>query len=234
MIDGKRVLAVVPARGGSRGIKLKNLREIGGIPLVGRVGLIVKESSTIDRAVVSTDHEEIMEVAQEYGLDAPFRRPEELSGDRIGDIEVLQHALTETEADDGTIYDIVVMLQPTSLGRTAVMVDKTVGKLVETQADAVWTVSQTDSKAHPLKQLVVAQDGRLGYYDLKGANIIARQQLSPIYHRNGAAYALTREAVKSGNLMAKNTHAYIIDDLLPNIDTAQDLMQAEFFMTGAQ
>ncbi len=85
----------------------------------------------IDRAVVSTDHEEIASAAQAAGLDAPFRRPETLSGDRIADWDVLEHALREMEAQDGVTYDIVLMLQPTSPGRTAVHVEQTLRKLVD-------------------------------------------------------------------------------------------------------
>ena len=86
MLDDRRILAIVPARGGSKGVPLKNIREINGAPLVGLVGQVVQEVAMIDRAVVSTDHEDIARVAESFGLEAPFRRPEDLSGDRIGDL----------------------------------------------------------------------------------------------------------------------------------------------------
>src|SRR4051794_36721823 len=104
MIAGRSVLAVVPARGGSKGIPLKNLRVVGGRPLIGLVGDIVRKVPELDRAVVSTDHLEIARVAQQSGLDAPFMRPEEISGDRIGDFDVLVHALNATERIDGRQY----------------------------------------------------------------------------------------------------------------------------------
>src|SRR6476661_10558924 len=100
MIDNRRVLAVVPARGGSKGIKLKNIRSIGGIPLVALAGKVASQVKAIDRAVVSTDHDEIARVAEEAGLAAPFRRPEALSGDRIADWDVLHHALLTMEKID--------------------------------------------------------------------------------------------------------------------------------------
>ena len=105
---------IVPARGGSKGIPLKNLKPFCGIPLVSRVGGIITNLLEVDRAVVSTDHDGIAETAMAAGLAAPFRRPESLAGDRIGDLEVLTHALQATEKLDGRKYDIVVMLQPTS------------------------------------------------------------------------------------------------------------------------
>ena len=114
MIAGRRVLAVVPARGGSKGIPLKNLCRVGGVPLVALVGRIIRGVPEIDRAVVSTDHAEIARVAEEAGIAAPFLRPDDISGDRIGDLDVLAHALQAAEQLDGLVYDIVVMLQPTS------------------------------------------------------------------------------------------------------------------------
>jgi CMP-N-acetylneuraminic acid synthetase len=119
MIDQQRVLAVIPARGGSKGIPMKNLRPVGGRPLVALAGAAAAAVPEIDRRVVSTDHPDIARVAQEAGLDAPFMRPESIAGDRIGDWDVLSHALQATEAADGVRYDIVVMLQPTSPLRRA-------------------------------------------------------------------------------------------------------------------
>ena len=114
MIAGQRVLAVVPARGGSKGIPLKNLRPVLGVPMVARIGAVVRSVPAIDRTVVSTDHEEIARVAEAAGISAPFRRPPDISGDRIGDWDVLVHALRETEQLDGVTYDIIAMLQPPS------------------------------------------------------------------------------------------------------------------------
>ena len=230
MIADRRVLAVVPARGGSKGIKLKNLRPVLGVPIVARVADCVKAVPAIDRAVVSTDHEEIAAVAEAAGLAAPFRRPEDLSGDRIGDTDVLRHALEEMEQRDGTTYDIVVMLQPTSPLRRPEHVAATIEKLVREDWDAVWTVSETDSKAHPLKQLTM-NDGALGYYDPAGAQIVARQQLTPLYHRNGVAYAMTREClIEQNSIGGQRTGALLLPGHFVSIDTEFDIILVEFFM----
>ena len=130
MIDGKRVLVVVPARGGSKGITLKNLRPVGGAPLVARAGQVIQEVEFIDRAVVSADHSNIAKVANEAGLDAPFMRPPELSGDTVGDVDVLLHALDEVERIDGVTYNIIVMLQPTAPMRRPEHVVAAIEKLV--------------------------------------------------------------------------------------------------------
>jgi CMP-N-acetylneuraminic acid synthetase len=231
MIEGRRVLAVVPARGGSKGIPLKNLRTVGGRPLLALVGEVVARVPEIDRAVVSTDHEAIALAAKEAGLDAPFRRPESLSGDQISDFDVLIHALEAMEAVDGTAYDIVVMLQPTSPLRRPADVSASIRLLVDGAWDSVWTVSETDSKNHPLKQLVVATDGGLDYYDPRGSAIIARQQLTPVYHRNGIAYAMTRDClVKQRTIKGKRTAALVVEGDHVSIDTVRDIALVEWIL----
>jgi len=235
MIAGLRVLTVVPARGGSKGVALKNLREIGGIPLVARAGMVAAEVTEIDRSVVSTDHDGIADAAQNAGLSAPFRRPETLSGDRIGDWDVLHHALSEMEERDGVTYDIVLMLQPTSPGRRAEDVRRTLQTLVEGEFDAVWTLSETDSKGHPLKQLTLAPDGTFDYFDAAGAGVIARQQLTPVYHRNGVAYAITRECLEGQrSIKGAKAGAVVIERPLANIDTEEDFVWADFLAARGQ
>jgi CMP-N,N'-diacetyllegionaminic acid synthase len=230
MIQGKRILVVVPARGGSKGIPLKNLRPVLGVPLVARVGHLIRHMPEIDRAVVSTDHGEIVRVAEQSGLDAPFMRPQDLSGDVIADWQVLLHALEAVEKLDGVTYDIIVMLQPTSPIRDKHDVIGTVNMLVDEGLDAVWTLSETDSKSHPLKQLAVTE-GRLDYYDPKGAAIIARQQLMPVYHRNGVAYTMTRRCLVEGQaIKGERTGAYLIEGMCVSIDTEWDIELVEFIL----
>ena len=232
MISNKRILIVVPARGGSKGIPLKNLRKVNGVPLVAAVGKIIKSLSEIDQSVVSTDHEEIASVAEDAGIAAPFRRPKDLSGDRIGDVEVLTHALLEMESIDDVTYDIVVMLQPTSPLRESQHVSDAIRMLIHGKWDAVWTVSETDSKSHPLKQLIVNEDG-LNYYNDNGAKIIARQQLTPVYHRNGIAYAIMRKCLlNKKSIKGDRTGALVIKGDHISIDTERDLDLVEFILSS--
>jgi CMP-N,N'-diacetyllegionaminic acid synthase len=231
MINGQKVLAVVPARGGSKGIPMKNLQQVGGMSLVARVGSVVRDVPEIDRAVVSTDHDDIAREAEANGLAAPFRRPEALSGDRIGDKDVLVHALETMETLDETVFDIILMLQPTSPSRCASHVLGCLRKLIDENLDSVWSVSETDSKGHPLKQLTI-ENGLMEYHDPAGETIIARQQLTPVYHRNGVAYAFTRACLlEQGAIKGQKTGAYIVDEPVANIDTLEDLELANFLMT---
>jgi CMP-N-acetylneuraminic acid synthetase len=230
MLNGRRILAVVPARGGSKGIPLKNLRPVLGVPMVARVGEVVAALPVIDRCVVSTDHDEIARVAMQAGIDAPFRRPPEFSGDRIGDWDVLIHALREMERIDSVQYDVVLMLQPTSPLRRPEHVQATVEMLISGDWDAVWTLSETDSKAHPFKQLTVS-DGTMEYYDPAGQSIVARQQLKPVYHRNGIAYAMTRDCLlHQKTIKGFRTGGLILQGHFVSIDTEWDIALVEFIM----
>ena len=194
MINNKNILAIVPARGGSKGIPLKNLKKLGDYSLIARVGLTVKKIPEIDRVVVSTDNEKIAKEAEKFGISAPFKRPKSISGDYISDYDVLLHSLKSIEKIDKRKYDIILMLQPTSPLRKPLHIKNTLKMLIDNEFDSVWTVSETDSKHHPLKQLTI-KNSMINYYDVEGSNIIARQQLKKTYHRNGIAYAMTRDCI---------------------------------------
>ena len=228
MLQSRRILAVVPARGGSKGVRLKNIHPLNGIPLIAHVGRVLREIPSVDRAVVSTDSDAIAREGVAAGIEAPFRRPEALSGDLIGDGQVLQHALTTMEQLDGVTYDIVLMLQPTSPLRRPEHVRAVLEKLVAEGWDAVWTVSPTDLKYHPLKQLTVSDNGALEYFDGRGSSIVARQQLGQVYHRNGAAYALTRDCLlRQGTLKGARTAGVVVTEPMISIDTLEDFSRAE-------
>ena len=122
------------------------------------------------------------------------------------------------------------MLQPTSPLRRASHVSDCIAMLAGGDWDAVWTVSPTDSKEHPLKQLTVnGESGSMDYYDPRGGEIIARQQLTPVYHRNGVAYAITRSCLlEQQTIKGARTGALVIDEPMISIDTLWDLDLAEY------
>lgn len=227
MIKNLKVLAVVPARGGSKGVPLKNIKMLAGEPLISHTAKVIRQVPLIDRAVVSTDHEGIAKVATEEGLTFFGPRPEELSGDRVGDLPVLQQALEQAESADQCRYDVVLMLQPTSPLREPGDIERCIEKLVLDGHDAVWTVSAIDLKFHPMKVLRV-QDGHMSLWDEAGKNIIARQQLEPLYYRNGICYAFTRDCLmETQSIYGKNAGAVVITHDFANIDTVSDFEAAE-------
>lgn len=234
MIDGKRVLAVVPARGGSKGIRLKNLREVGGVPMVARVGDVVREVAEIDRTVASTDHDLIAQTAREAGIDVPFMRPPEHSGDSVGDEPVLTHALEEVEREAGVQYDIITMLQPTSPLRKPAHVRDAIVKLVEEDLDAAWTISPSESQCHPYKQLTIAS-GFVENFDERANTIVTRQELEQLYHRNGCCYAMTRSCLlDQKNKKGRKTGYVVVEEMMVNVDTEWDIELANWILEREQ
>ena len=232
MFANLSVLAVIPARGGSKGIPKKNIAPLAGKPLISYTTELISHLPWIDKTVVSTDSSEIAEVAQQSVGVGIVWRPEEISGDRIGDRDVLHHALIEAEAVDGTTYDVVIMLQPTSPLRTEENITDCITTLVEGKWDAVWTVSATDLSFHPRKQLTLDAEGRLGFFVPGGEAIIARQELTPVFHRNGVCYALKRELLlnSEGIWAPERTTAVVIPGHHISIDTPEDLLAVEATM----
>lgn len=223
----KEILIIIPARGGSEGIPLKNLSMVGGKSLIALVGAVVRELPITYRAIVSTDHEAIADEAIRVGLEVPFLRPPKLSGSRVSDVDVLTHALREVESATQT-YEVIVMLQPTSPLRKPQHVIDTINMLISGVYDSVLTLSETDSKAHPLKQLRLRGE-IVQHYDNLGEAIVARQQLEQLFHRNGAAYALTRECLlQQETVIGKNCGSIVIREPIVNIDTEFDLALADW------
>lgn len=227
MYKDKKILAIIPARGGSKGVPKKNIHPLMGKPLIQWTAELVKDVSLIDRSIVSTDSKEISDVAVAHGLEVPFFRPENLSGDRIGDLEVLQHSLIEMERINGYEFDIILMLQPTSPLRKKSHVEDCIVKIVDESKDAVWTVSEVDLKYHPLKQLTY-EGNELRLFSDEGKKIIARQQLKPTYYRNGGCYAFTRNCLlDKKSIYGERTGAVITSGPMVSIDTLEDFLEVE-------
>lgn len=223
MYKKKSILVVVLARGGSKTIKNKNLVKIKKIPLVGLVGKLVKKMKIIDKALVSTDSDRIGKTSQKYGLDYFFKRPKNISGDIVSDFKVLEHALKTTEKILRRKFDIIISLPPTSPLRDKNYIEKGIKKLIKNKYDSLWTVSKIDTKFHPEKQLVLKKN-KLNYFHRNGPRVIARQQLSDMYYRNGVAYIMTRDCIlKKKKLLTNNSGYLIINKKQISIDTFEDL-----------
>src|SRR5262245_8124260 len=168
MFDGRTVLAVVPARGGSKGIPRKNLRTVSGVSLVGRAGELARSLHWIDAAVLSTDDKEIAEEGLRHGLEVPFMRPDDLSGDLAGSLGVWRHALLAAEAHYCKNFDVSILLEPTSPLRRGEDVTATVKALLDGQHRSAVVVSPTPTHFTPHKCLTVAE-GKISFYHPQGA-----------------------------------------------------------------
>lgn len=227
---GQRVLAVVPARSGSKGLPDKNVAQLGGLSLIARAARVLRELDWLDRAVISTDSPGYAAEAQRHGLAAPFLRPAHLASDTAGAVETLQHAVDEVEKADGR-FDIVLIVEPTSPLRQPADITSCLDLLLSDQAlESVVTVSAIDPKCHPHKTFRV-RDARLEYYEEAGRHVVARQQLEPLYSRNGICYALRRATLmEQARIIGPGTGALVIDRAVVNIDTPLDLALAEVLL----
>ena len=235
-MDQTRVLGVVPARGGSKGIPRKNIVPLAGKPLLAYTIEAALQAERLTRVVVSTDDEEIAAVAQQWGADVPFRRPDELASDTALSLPVVQHALVEVEWQEGRRYDVVVMLQPTTPLRTADDIDAGIALLVEDGADSVVSVVDVEGY-HPFRMKRVLDDGRLiNYIDQGFEDMRPRQLLPPVYIRSGALY-ITRRAVlmEQDSFIGAHCKAYVMpQQRAVNIDSAFDLWLAQYLLDDQQ
>lgn len=224
-------LAIIPARGGSVGLPFKNERKFLGVPLVRRAVEIAMAVPEIDDFVVSTNRERIVSASNTFHI---VKRPEELSTGFVGDVRVLTHALLAYEKIRNLPpFDEIVMLQPTSPLRRAQDVTRAIEWRREGNWDAVWTVSPTDTKYHPHKQLTLVE-GQLRFMHPHDQPL-ARQELTPTYTRNGVAYVLTRECLlNQGTTLGARSSAIFLDTPQISIDTVQDLELAELLAEQQQ
>lgn len=230
--DGHTVLAVVPARGGSKSIPRKNLARVGGVSLVGRAARVAVSLPFVDHAIVSTDDDEIAAEARRHGIEAPFLRPAELAGDRSTSIEMWRHAWLAAEQHYGITFALSVLLEPTSPLRTAADVFATVQMLVSSGRAAAVTVSPTPAHFTPHKTLTVDADGVICFYLDSGARHSIRQTIPAYYHRNGLAYAVRRETlVDHGRIIEQDCAAVIVERPVVNIDEPFELELAEWLLS---
>lgn len=222
-----RVLAVVPARGGSKGIPRKNLRELAGRPLLAYTVDAARESGCIDRCVLSTDSEEIAEVARSLGLEIPFLRPAELAADDTPMQATIEHVVTELERD-GWQADIVLVLQPTAPLRRGEHLARAVEILADTQATSVASVVQIPQHLSPQYVMKIV-DGRLANFLPDGARVTRRQDAEPAYARDGTVYAVRRDVlVLEHDLYGRDCRPLVLSEgESMNLDTEAEWARAE-------
>lgn len=227
MSSSLTVLGVITARGGSKGVPRKNLRPLGGRPLLVWTILAALASRRLTRTILSTDDEELARLGRESGVEVPFLRPAELASDTAPTLPVLQHAVAMME-NTGARFDAICLLQPTTPLRTAADIDACIETLEQTGADAVVTMSPVPAEFNP--HWVYFQSGE-GFRLSTGepAPIPRRQELPPAYHREGSVYVTRRDVlIEQNSLYGKSLAGYIVDPAeRVNIDTSTDWERAE-------
>lgn len=224
----KKFLAIIPARGGSKSIPLKNIKPLLGSPLIAYTIKEALKSEYLDRIIVSTDDIQIAKISQGYGADVPFIRPKELAQDTSPTLSVIQHALLYLESE-GYIPDFVVLLQPTSPLREVKHIDEAIKKMLDTDADSVITI--TKSEIHPYWMCKLKGDKVFPFIKTSKKSL-RRQDLPPIYKLNGAVVVSKREVILSGkNWQNQDIRAIIMDPIYSiDIDTPLDFYLAERLM----
>ncbi len=195
-MSDRPILAVIPARGGSKGLPGKNIRPLAGLPLIAHTIRCAHMCPELDRIVVSTDSPEIAEVARAHGGDAPFLRPPEFATDSAPMLGVLQHALKEMERLDARRYGSLLLLDPTSPGRLPYDVSRAVSALEGSHgADGVVGVSQPEF--NPYWHCVVEKDGYMAPLIPGARNYSRRQDLPLVYRINATLYLWRRDFLLS-------------------------------------
>ena len=231
MWQGLPVFAVVPARGGSKGVPRKNLHPLAGRSLIARAADFVASLAWLDAALASTDDEEIRGAAVAAGLDAPFLRPAELSDDSAEAIGVWRHAWLACEAHHGRRFELGLYLEPTSPLRreedVAACLEALLGGPFETAA----TVSPTPSSYSFQKSLARDEAGRLTFCAPLGERLNRRQLVPRTWHRNGLCYAARRAAIVEGDsIIGQATAGIPVERRVANIDEAFDFDIAELIL----
>lgn len=193
-----RVLGLICARGGSKGIPRKNIKLLMGKPLIAYAIEVGLKAKGIERLVVSTDDQEIAEIAREYGADVPFIRPAELAQDNSLQIDAIKHALEYIQYEDG-VYDALCLLQPTCPLRTVEDVDGALAVLEKERADTVISVTKVTGY-HPVTMYAELADHSVVPLMRSDSAGVLRQDFSDVFWRNGAVYV-----VKADVLLKKNS-----------------------------
>lgn len=221
------VLAIIPARGGSKGIPRKNLVDLRGRPLLAYSIAQALEARSIHRVVVSTEDEEIAEVARRYGADIPFMRPRALAEDHVLDLPVFEHVLEELAETEGYRPDLIAHLRPTAPIRQAGWLDEAIQLLVDhPDADSVRSVSAPSM--HPYRMFRIGEDGYLDPimdHEHEQPYLLRRQDLPAVYYYNCVIDVTRRTTITERKSMTgAKILPYVMDpDTVFDIDSPRDL-----------
>lgn len=226
-----KILGIIPARSGSKGVKNKNIRKLNNKYLI---DYTINESlkSNLTDVIVSTDSLEIMQIVKDLGGNAPFLRPKNLAADNSSSISVVQHAIIEYSKITGLTYDAIMLLQPTCPLRTSLDINSSIDLFMFKDPDSVISVYNVNG-LHPARMKYLDNNNYL--IDPPFAEKIEnqpRQELKPMYIRNGAIYLTKLSEINKGTFKGNKSLAYIMDaDKSINIDTEFDFKLAEMLLT---
>ena len=243
MIEGNKVLALIPARGGSKGLPGKNIKDLCGRPLLAWPIRAAKESKYIDQVIVSTENKNYADIAKSYGASVPFIRPAKLARDDSTTYLVIEHALNYLKSQN-EIYDYMVLLEPTSPLTTSKDIDKALKLLISKRdlADSVVGVSKVEA-THPVFDVRINDKGLIEPYVENGFNIFKRQDIDTLYHFEGSLYIsdltiLTREKSFCHNrtlpFIVPRWKAIEIDELVDYVCAEAILQNIEILDKGSK
>lgn len=226
MYQNKRILAIIPARGGSKGIPGKNIIPLYGRPLLAYSIIAAQQSRYIDNIFVSTDSEDIRKVAEDYGISVPFLRPAALASDTARTIDCMLHVI-QTLSGQGEHYDYVILLQPTQPIRKPEWIDEALEQLAACpQADSL--VSVCPVTEHPILMRTITKEGTLQSL-LSRSSTIRRQDFPDVYRVNGSIYInRINDNFNATTSLNDNIMPYIMDEQYSiDIDSYEDLEKAK-------
>jgi CMP-N,N'-diacetyllegionaminic acid synthase len=227
------VVAIITARGGSKGVPGKNLRLLHGKPLLAYTAEAALAARRLTRVVLSTDDAEIARIGKACGVDVPFLRPPELAADTTPTLPVLQHAVATLE-QAGAQIDAVCLLQPTNPFRSPAVIDGCVDLFERSGADSVVTVLPVPHEYNPHWVYFENEHNELHLATGESAPVPRRQSLPPAFHREGSVYVVQRDILmNSGSLYGVRIRGYRMDhEPSVNIDTLDDFHRAEQMLTS--
>ena len=222
------MIAIIPARGGSKGLPGKNVKLLNGKPLIAYAIEAALKAKYIDRVIISTDDEEIARVAVAFGAELPFMRPAELASDSAMAIDNYIYTINRLEKECGDSIDAFVVLQPTSPLRIAEDIDGAIELFNEKKADSVISYTQ---EAHPISwHKYVDNEGR--FVDIFDSNIKNRQENRVSYYPNGAVYVFRTAMIRERKYYTDKSYAYIMPrSRSVDIDFIEDFEYAEFLLS---
>lgn len=223
-----KILAIIPARRGSKGIPGKNIKLLNGKPLLAHTSEIALQSKLLTEVIVSTEDEQIREVAKSLGVKVPFSRPMALAQDITPTIDVIIHALQWYE-NHNSYFDAVCLLQVTSPFRTVDFLDKAIEKFMTSGCDSLISVQRVPHEYNPHWTFKVNAKGNLEIATGEAEIIPRRQELPTAYHRDGSIYITKTEVLLKQHSLYGKSMSFIESEpqFYVNIDTMQDWEKAE-------